>query len=269
MGYQHLEVEADEQIGVLWLNRPEKKNALSADMWIDIPSAVADLDRDESVRVIILAARGSAFSAGIDLAMLGSLNQIGASSAETNRKLYEKILELQETATSFARTSKPVIAAIQGWCLGAGMDLVTACDIRLASSDAVFSIRETRMGLVADTGVLQRLPAIVGAGTTAEMAYSGGDFSAEWAKESGLVNRVYPDLDKLHAGAFELASQIASHSPLVTQGIKKVLAAAHGRSVDEALDYVAQWNSSFLMSNDLMEAMNSFIEKRDPGYTGT
>lgn len=269
MGYQHIEVERDGHVGTLWLNRPEKRNALSEDMWADIPAAVADLDSDDGVRVIVLAGRGPAFCVGIDLNMLASLQQVGDSTASTNMAIYHKILELQETATAFASAGKPVIAAIQGWCLGGGMDLVTACDIRLATADAVFSIRETRMGLVADTGVLQRLPAIVGAGPTAEMAYTGADFDAAWAHRTGLVNAVFPDHEALANGAAEIARQIASHSPLVIGGIKKVLAAGEGRTVDEALDYVAQWNSSFLVSNDLMEALNSFIEKRDPDYTGT
>lgn len=269
MGYRHIDVETRGQVGIVWLNRPEKKNALSEDMWADIPAAVTDLDADDSIRAMVVAGRGSAFCVGIDLAMLASINHAGQSSAETNRKIYSKVLELQETANAFAKTPKPVMAAVQGWCLGAGMDLITACDIRLASSDAVFSIRETRMGLVADTGVLQRLPAIVGAGTTAEMAYTGGDFDAAWANAKGLVNTVYSDQETLYEAAFEMAETISSHSPLVIQGIKQVLAAAEGRTVEEALEYVAQWNSSFLISNDLMEAMNSFLEKRDPDYTGT
>ncbi len=269
MGYEHIEVEHRDHVGVVWLSRPDKRNALSEDMWADLPSAIAGLDSDQQIRVIVLGGRGAAFSVGIDLGMLGSLQDIGGSSAETNMRLYRKILELQATATSLAETNKPVIAAIQGWCLGAGMDLATACDIRLAAADAVFSIRETRMGLVADTGVLQRLPAIVGAGVTAHMAYTGDDFDAGWALEKGLVNTVYPDVESLHAGAFELAGQIASNSPLVTQGIKKVLSETASRSVEDALEYVAQWNSSFLISNDLMEAINAFLEKRDPDYTGT
>ena len=267
--YQHIEVENRGHIGSIWLNRPEKKNALSADMWADIPSAVADLDDEESIRVIVLAARGSAFCVGIDLGMLAGLQPSEESAADNNRRVYEKVKELQETASAFSATPKPVVAAVQGWCLGAGMDLITACDLRLASEDAVFSIRETRLGLVADTGVLQRLPAIVGAGTTAQMAYTADDFDAHWALERGLVNAVHPDLDAVHKAAFETAERIAFHSPLVIQGIKRVLAAADGRTVDEALDYVAQWNAYHLMSNDLIEAVSSFMEKRDPDYTGT
>ena len=162
-----------------------------------------------------------------------------------------------------------MIAAVHGYCLGAGVDLITACDIRLAATDSIFSVRETKMGMVADIGSLQRLPYIVGNGATAEMAYTGGDISAKWAKSHGLVNEVYESHDELIAAASELAGLIASNSPLVTSGIKRVLAAGDGRTVEEALDHVAQWNASFLISNDLIEALNAFMEKGDPDFTGT
>lgn len=269
MGYQHLEIELDDHVATLWLNRPEKRNALSPDMWADIPAAVADLDADDTVRVIILAGRGAAFTVGIDINMLADLHPAGASQADSNSKLYELILRLQKTTSCFAKSSKPVIAAIHGHCLGAGVDLAVACDVRLAASDAVFSIRETRMGLVADVGSLQRLPAIVGAGVTAEMAFTGADYDSAWALSRQLVNSVHDDHEALMIAARDLAAQIASNSPLVTSGIKRVLAAADGRTIEEALDYVAQWNSSFVMSNDLMEAMAAFVERRDPNFTGT
>lgn len=269
MGYQHLEITQDGHVATLWLNRPAKRNAMSEDMWSDIPSAVADLDADDEVRVIVLAGRGSSFTVGIDVNMLASLQPQGRSSAEASMILYEKILKLQRTASCFADSPKPVIAAIHGYCLGAGVDLISACDIRLAAEDAVFSIRETKMGLVADIGSLQRLPAIVGAGVTAEMAYTGGDFPAKWAKEKGLVNEVYEDEASLISAAQGLAGVIAANSPLVTQGIKNVLSAREDKTVEEALKYVALWNSSFLFSNDLMEALNAFMEQRDPDFTGT
>jgi enoyl-CoA hydratase len=139
----------------------------------------------------------------------------------------------------------------------------------MASADAIFSIRETKMGLVADIGALQRLPAIVGNGVTAEMAMTGADFTASWALDKGLVSEVYEDRAALMSGTRELARDIAANSPLVTQGIKRILQANDGRTVDQALDYMAQWNSSFLVSNDLMEAMSAFVEKRDPEFTGT
>jgi len=269
MGFQHLEITREGHVATLWLNRPEKQNAMSEDMWSDIPSAVADLNADDAVRVIVLGARGPSFTVGIDMNMLAGLQPQGNSAADSNLTLYRKILDLQQTASCFADSPKPVVAAVHGYCLGAGMDLITACDIRLASRDAIFSVRETKMGLVADIGSLQRLPGIVGAGVTAEMAYTGADYQADWVKSNGLVNQVFKNQAKLMSATQDLAAEIATNSPLVTQGIKKVLAAGENRTVGEALDYVAQWNSSFLMSNDLMEAISAFMEKRHPDFTGT
>lgn len=269
MVFEHLEIDKDGRVATLWLNRPEKLNALSADMWADIPSAVADLDADDDVRVIILAGRGKSFCVGIDVAMLATIQPSGPSPAVGNLELYRTIKRLQRTVSCFAETAKPVIAAIHGYCLGAGANLVTACDIRLASAEAVFSIRETKLGLVADIGALQRLPAIVGNGVASEMALTGADYSAAWAMERGIVSSVHADQDALLTAANVLAAEIASNSPLVTQGVKRILQANDGRTIDQALDYVAQWNSSFLVSNDLMEALSAFTEKRDPDYSGT
>jgi enoyl-CoA hydratase len=269
MAYQHLDVEKDGHVATLWLNRPEKLNALSEDMWRDIPAAVSELDGDDEVRVIVLAGHGMAFTVGIDVNMLAGIQPSGPSPATGNLHIYSEIKRLQQTVSCFADTSKPVIAAIHGYCLGAGANLVSACDIRLASADAVISIRETKMGLVADIGALQRLPAIVGNGVTAEMAMTGADYPASWALDKGLVSRVFDSREALMTGAYELAGEIAANSPLVTQGIKKILQANAGRTIDQALDYMAQWNSSFLISNDLMEAINAYMEKRDPDFTGT
>jgi enoyl-CoA hydratase len=269
MGYQHIEVEVDGPVATLWLNRPDKRNALSSDMWEDIPAAMAELDADESVRAVILAAQGPAFTVGIDIGLLGSMQSAAGSQAAANMRLYHLIKRMQRTASCFADSPKPVIAAVQGYCLGAGMDLITACDIRLAATDAVFSIRETRMGLVADIGALQRLPAIVGPGHTAELAFTGKDIDSGRALQIGLVNDVTPDHEATLAAARSRAGQIADNSPLVVQGIKRVLAANDGRTVEQALDFVAQWNASYLISNDLMEAVTAFMEKRDPNFKGT
>lgn len=269
MGFEHVEIEKVGRVGTLWLNRPEKLNALSEDMWADIPAAVGALGDDDDVRVIVLAGRGRAFTVGIDIAMLSGLQPTGTSPAKGNFHVYTEIKRLQGTVNSLADTPKPVIAAVHGYCLGAGANLISACDLRIASQDAVFSIRETKMGLVADIGALQRLPRIVGDGVTAEMALTGADYPASWALDKGLVSQVLPDPGELMARARELAAEIASNSPLVTQGIKRILQANDGRTLDQALDYMAQWNSSFLISNDLMEALEAYMEKRAPDFTGT
>jgi enoyl-CoA hydratase len=269
MPYEHLEIETEGPVATVWFNRPEKLNALSADMWSDLPEAIEELDRSEEIRVIVLAGRGRAFTVGIDITMLAKLQPSGPSPARGNFHIYTEIKRLQGTVNSLADTAKPVIAAVHGYCLGAGINLISACDIRLASEDAVFSIRETKMGLVADIGALQRLPRIVGNGVTAEMALTGADYPASWAREHGLVTQVFANAEDLLTGARELADVIASNSPLVTQGIKRILQSNDGRTIEQSLDYVAQWNSSFLVSNDLAEAINAFNEKRDPDFTGT
>jgi enoyl-CoA hydratase len=269
MGYEHLEIERDGHVATLWLNRPEKLNAMSGDIWEDIPPALAEIETDESARVIVLAGRGQAFSVGIDVTLLATLQPDAGSPAQSNQALYETIKRLQWTASCLADSPKPVIAAVHGYCLGGGMALATACDIRLAAADSVFSVRETRMGLVADTGILQRLPAIIGAGHTAELSYTGKDIDAERARSIGLVNAVYPDAEATLEAAHGLAREIADNSPLVVGGIKKVLAANQGRTVEEALDFVAHWNAAYLISNDLTEAITAFFEKRRPDFTGT
>jgi enoyl-CoA hydratase len=269
MGYDHIEVERSGHIATIWLNRPDKLNAMSEDIWADIPKAMAELEGDETVRVVILAGRGRAFTVGIDIEMLASLLPTEASQTQSTERLYDQIKKLQLTATSLANSPKPVIAAIHGHCLGGGMGLITACDIRYGSEGSVFSIRETRLAVVADVGTLQRLPAIVGAGHTAELAFTGADIDAARALEIGLLDGLYPDPAMTYDAAQDLASMIAANSPLVVQGIKRVLGANNGRSTAEALDYVARWNADHLLSNDLMEAIAAFLAKRPPEFTGS
>ena len=277
MSWDHLEIEqAGDGVSILWLNRPDKLNALHRPLWDDIPSAIAELDADESTRVIVLAGRGKGFCSGIDLvdhapalAGGGSLSGRGDTPVARRRALYDDIRRYQRTASCFEDTDKPVIAAVHGACLGAGVDLVTACDIRLASAEATFSVREARIALVADIGVLQRLPRIVGEGAARDLVLTGRDIDAARAEKIGLVSEVLPDPGSLLARARELASAIAAHSPLATQGAKHVLNAATRSATRESLDYVALWNSAFLHSGDLEEAVRAYIERRPPRFSGS
>jgi enoyl-CoA hydratase len=273
--YEHLQIEHDGGLAVLWLARPEKLNALNRPMWDAIPRAVADLDADSAVRVIVLAGQGKAFCAGIDLAdhapalMKGeSISGKGESAVGRRRALYDDIRRYQRAASCLALTNKPVIAAVHGACLGGGMDLITACDLRLAAADAVFSVRETRIAMVADVGTLQRLPRIVGDGAARELIFTGRDIDAARAREILLVNEVLPDTVALHARARDVAAEIAAHSPLAVQGAKQVLGFAERRETEAALDYVAVWNAAFLHSDDLGEAVAAFSERRTPQFRG-
>ncbi len=268
-GFDHIDIDSDGPVTTLWLSRADKLNAMSEDMWADLPAAVAEIESDGATRVVVVAGRGPAFTAGIDVGFLAGLTPAGPSHATTARVVHEAVLRLQGTFNAIADSPLPFVAAIHGYCLGAGMSLITACDLRLASADAVFSIRETKMGLTADVGVLQRLPSIVGDAVVAEMAFTGDDYDADWANRNGLVASVFDDQEALLEGARGLARRIAVNSPLVLEGVKRMIQANRGRSVDEALEQMAQWNSARLISNDLAEALAAFFGKRPPDYTGT
>jgi enoyl-CoA hydratase len=281
-----LSLEQDEFVATLWLDRPEARNAMGMDLWQDLPRAMAAVSEDNSVRAVVIAAKGPHFSVGLDLKAMGNLlagGEDGAgggrgggggsggpapSTAARARGARTEVLRLQSAITSVARCPKPVIAAVHGYCIGGGVDLIAACDIRLASIDASFSVREAKMAIVADLGSLQRLPAIISAGHLAELAFTAKDISAERAKEIGLVNDVCGDAEGVLKAARELAAEISANSPIAVQGTKAVLAANEGRTVAEGLDYVATWNAGMLASDDLVEALSAFMEKRSPKFTG-
>jgi len=275
MTFENLSIEHDGAVAILWLDRPEKLNALHRPLWDSIPAAVQQLDADPAVRAIVLAGRGKAFCAGIDLldhapalAGGGAISGGGESPVGKRRALYDDVRRYQRTASCFADINTPVIAAVHGACIGAGMDLITACDIRVASADAKFSVRETKIAMVADVGTLQRLPRVIGDGPARELIFTGRDIDAARALAIGLLNDVLPDPDAVHAHARQLAHEIASNSPLAVQGAKQVLGFACRREVDAALDYVALWNSAFLHSEDLTEAMTAFMQRRPPQFRG-
>jgi enoyl-CoA hydratase len=266
MSHAFFEIERHGETATLWLNRPEKRNAMGPDFWNELPQAIGELDRDSAVRAVVVAGRGRDFTVGLDLKAMGGSLFSGEPSGRFG--LLDEIARLQRSISSVAECRKPVIAALHGYCLGGGIDLITACDIRLASRDTVFSIRETRIAIVADVGTLQRLPAIIGKGHVAELAYTGEDFDAERAERIHLVNRVYADAETTLAAAHDLAERIAANSPLAVQGTKRVLEYCEGKTVEDGLQYVATWNAAFLNSDDLREAMTAFVEKRKPKFTG-
>ncbi|HZQ84936.1 MAG TPA: crotonase/enoyl-CoA hydratase family protein [Acidimicrobiales bacterium] len=266
-------VERDGHVATLWLDSPERRNAMGPDFWNDLPVLVDELSEDDDVRALVLAAKGPHFTVGLDLKTMGGVAAGGggggkSSQAARGMRFLKEVSRLQRSITAVADCPKPVIAAIHGYCIGGGVDLISACDVRLASADAKFSIRETKIAIVADVGTLQRLPSIIGKGHVAELAYTGKDIDAERARQIGLVNDVFPDADGVLKGAQEMAAEIAANSPIAVQGTKHVLKACENRSVEEGLDYVGVWNAGLMQSNDLIEAMTAFMEKRPPVFKG-
>lgn len=271
-----LRLDVAESIATLWLDRPAAGNAMGPAFWSDLPRAMAEVAQRDDVRVVVVAARGSHFCVGLDLKAMGSL-VAGQPAAGDDRPLSHaarsgqarhSIRGLQAAISSVAECPKPVLAAVHGYCIGGGVDLIAACDIRLASADAMFSVREAKMAIVADLGSLQRLPKIIGSGQLAELAYTGKDIGADRARDIALVNDVLPDAEAAQTAARSLAAEIAANSPLAVQGTKAMLAANDGRTVAEGLAYVATWNAAMLHSEDLQEAMTAFFEKRSPRFQG-
>ncbi len=264
MNLETLAVSLADGVATVELNRPEKANALSLRMWQDIRSAFRWVDETPAARVAVIAGRGRHFTAGIDLAMLAGMreNTQDECAGRTREKLRRQILDLQDTLTSIERCRKPVIAAIHGACIGGGIDLITCCDMRYASADAHFSVKEIDVGMTADVGTLQRLPKLIADGIARELAYTGRRFDAAEAKEIGLLNRVYPSSESLRAGVAEIAAAIAAKSPLSIRGIKEMALYTRDHSVADGLNYIATWNAALLMSEDLTEAVSASLEKR-------
>lgn len=263
-----LSLNLAEGIAEIRLNRPDKSNAMNEAMWQEIRQAFNWVDATPEARVAILSGEGKNFCAGIDLTMLGSIQQRiahpdGARSRETLRRL---ILDLQDCLSSIERCRKPVIAAIQGACVGGGLDLVTCCDMRYASTDAIFSIKEIDLAMVADVGTLQRLPHLIGQGLSRELAYTGRNIDAEEAEKIGLINRVFVTKTALTAAVREIAQNIASKSPLAIRGIKEVMNFSRDHSVADGLNFVATWNAALLLSGDLNECISAQREKRMPRF---
>jgi enoyl-CoA hydratase len=256
----------------LTLARPEKRNAMGPAFWERLPAVFAAVDADPSVRAVVLDADGPAFTAGLDLAsMLPTLplDLVGAPPDGARQAALHALIErLQRAITAVERCRVPTIAAIHGPCIGGGVDLVTACDLRLCAADAVFGVRETRLAIVADLGTLQRLPRIVGPGHARELVFTGRDVDAAHAQAIGLVSRVLPDREALSAAAFALAEEIARQPPLTVQGAKRVLLEAERHEVERGLAFVAAFNTGHLASQDLLAAVQAMATRQPPTFQG-
>jgi enoyl-CoA hydratase len=270
--YESLAVEVKDNVAQVTLLGPGKGNAMGPAFWNEMPLVFGELDADPEVRAIVLNGSGKHFCFGLDLlAMGGTLPSAGGDSegsARPRAKFHTEVKRLQDSITAVADCRTPTIAAIHGWCIGGGVDLISAVDIRYASADAKFSVREVKLAIVADVGSLARLPYILSDGHLRELALTGKDIDAARAEKIGLVNEVLPDAEAALAAAHATAAEIAANSPLTVRGIKDVLDEQRTDDVAASLRYVAAWNAAFLPSRDLKEAITAMFEKRPPNFTG-
>jgi enoyl-CoA hydratase len=263
-----LALEVEGHVATLWLDRPEKLNAISTQMWSDFVAAMEAIGECEDIRAVVIAGRGKSFCVGLDLSALGGMPDLSTASGCLEQLSHTQLC--QNGITAVANCPVPVIAAIHSHCLGAGVDLVTACDIRLAADNATFGVRETKIGIVADVGTLQRLPGVVGAGHVAELAYTGKDITAARAEKIGLVNDVYPDAEAVYAAALNMAQEIAVNAPLAVRGTKFMLQKGEDLTTEQSLLLNGLWTMmTSLNSRDMQEAMMAFMEKRPAKFTGS
>lgn len=263
-------VDIREGVATVRLVGPQGRAVMDTRLFAHMREVFASLDDDNSVRAIVISGPGKDFSLGLDLKSAGRLlgDLAAAGDATARQEFLELLQNWQDAISAVAASRKPTIACITGWCIGAGIDLASACDIRVASRDAVFSVREVRMAMVADLGSLQRLVGIIGDGHLRELAFTGDDISADRALAIGLVNHLFEGASDAMDEAVALAERVSRNSPLVLRGIKDVLDAERGPRVAAGLRYTAAWNTAFLFSSDLHEALQAFTEGRDPVFTG-
>lgn len=268
MEFQTLAVSLMQGVARIEFNRPEKSNALNEPMWFELRDACRWADDTAAVRVVVLSGRGRNFCSGIDLAMLNDLQQAAGAvpPGQRHELMRRRILALQDCVTALERCRKPVIASVHGACFGGGIDLITACDLRYATTDSRFCVKEIDVAIVADVGTLQRLPAIVGEGRAREMALTAREYSGEEAAAMGLVTRVFPSPAQLEVEVLALAATLAAKSPLAMRGTKEALNFSRDHGVAEGLAEVASRNAGLLFAPDVEEAIAAQRARRKPQF---
>ena len=269
--YKCFQIDIENHIANLVLSRPNELNTMSRDFWVELGDVLEEINKNSEVRVVVMSSTGKHFCAGMDLnAFSNGVDNIPDDKkpdhARIGEAVYRVAKELQEYISTLEKIRVPVIAAIHGGCIGGAVDLVTACDIRLASDDAFFCIQEINIGMAADVGTLQRLPKIIPDSKMREMAYTGRRMYAEEAKETGLVSDTYKSQEDMLKAANSLAKEIASKSPVAIYGLKAVMNYSRDHSVSESLEYNALWSGAMLSQKDMTEAMTANIEKRDASF---
>lgn len=260
--FETLELQIDQHVATVSLNRPDRANAMSTTMWTELQTCFEWLDEEPSVRAIILAGNGKNFCSGIDLAMFGTIAGAHSEPGRKAEELRRTIIRLQGNLNAIENCRKPVLAAIHKACVGGGIDMTCCADMRYASKDAYFSIKEIDIGMTADVGTLQRLPKIIPDAVVRELAYTGRNMSADEAKDVGFVNRVFEDRDTLLREVTAIAREIASKAPLAIRGTKEMLLYSRDHSVNDGLNYIATWNAGMLSEADLGLAMQAQMEQK-------
>ena len=266
MESERISISRDGGVSHVELAREAKFNAMDKAMFDVIRHTFRSLGADPSVRAIVLSGRGRHFTAGLDLQYAASQFAPTDDPGRAAEARLRHVRWLQDCFTAAEEARAPVIAAVHGGCIGAGVDLATACDIRIASADAFFQVAEVDVAITADLGTLQRLTRLIPEGIVRELAYTGRRMDAAEAQRLGLINRLEPTREAAVEAALELARTIAAKSPLAVAGAKMSLNYSRGRTVEEGLTHVALWNAGALVSKDLHAAVEARLKKQTPEF---
>lgn len=265
MTYECFQVEIADHVAHIRFSRPEKANTMIRAFWNELPGIVRDIDRNARARVIVLSAEGKHFSGGMDLGVFAEGQVTGASGSEPGRArlaVRDIVKHLQGSFSCLDEAQMPVLAAIQGACVGGAVDLISACDIRYATQDAFFGIEEINIGMTADVGTFPRLCHLIPQGWLRELAYTGRRLDARTAERIGLVNRVFETQAQMLEYVMETAREIASKTPLAVTGSKTIMNYARDHSIADTLDYLAVWQSGMFHAHDMAEAFTARSEGR-------
>ena len=272
MTYQCFDLKVEDKKAHISMNRPEKRNSMIPSFWAELPELVRQIETEHQARVIVFSSTGPHFTSGMDVSAFGSSEAVQSDpNPEKNARLkglrlYDNIRYLQETFSCLERSRIPVLAAVQGGAIGAGVDLITASDMRDMTADAFLTIYEINIGMTADVGTFPRITNLLPEGIVKELAYTGRRMGAEEAKARGLINEIFPTQDDMLEAVMKIAIQIASKAPLAIYGSKRMINYARDHSTEDTLDYVRIWNASMLQQDEIKESMRAAKEQRVGDY---
>jgi enoyl-CoA hydratase len=264
-------VEIADGVAHVRLNRPEAMNALNRAFWNELPAIIRDINDNARARVIVLSSTGKHFTAGMELSVFTDPSSGVTERPEDDRATAMEAFRyhvhyLQNTFSCLDEARMPVLVAVHGGCVGAGVDMISACDIRYCTSDAFFVIQEINIGMTADVGTFPRLCKLIPEGWVREMAYTGRRLPAAKAKEIGLVNEVFDTQEALLEHVMATAREIASKPPLAIAGSKVMVNYARDHTIKDALDYLAVWQTGMFSPQHMAESFAAKREKRDPAF---
>lgn len=265
--YECFEVSVADGVAHLQLNRPDKANSLTLAFWSELPVAIDQLSRSGKVRALVLSAQGKVFCGGLDLQVFASSKEFHATNAVAREAMHAGLLQMQDALNALERARFPVIAAVQGTCVGAGFDLIVACDLCFAAEAAKFRVEETNLGMMADLGILQRLQHLIPAGMARYLALTGETLGAFEALRLGLVAQTFPDTETLLDGAFAAARRIADRPPIAISGIKRAMLYSRDHGVYESLQQTALLQSSILSGEDILRSIQARVSGSAAQFT--